>query len=154
MITILPLLESQIPLMVSVAHAAHSYPMSENTISSCFGKFYTSLGIYVNQELVGFIILYQVFEEASIMDICIAPKCQGQGLGQQLLRYAISALTATDAQVLLLEVRASNHHAIALYKKLGFITTGSRKNYYKTDKGSEDAILMILTMDNSADKNH
>ena len=39
-----------------------------------------------------------------------------------------------------LEVRPSNHAAIALYEGFGFEVVGRRKNYY--DKPSEDALLM------------
>ena len=44
--------------------------------------------------------------------------------------------------VLMLEVRASNAPAIALYEKHGFAAVGRRKNYYDAPK--EDAILMTL----------
>ena len=39
-----------------------------------------------------------------------------------------------------LEVRASNHGAMALYEKLGFKVIGRRRGYY-TDDG-EDAVVM------------
>ena len=41
---------------------------------------------------------------------------------------------------LTLEVRASNHKAISLYTKNGFVQEGRRKDYYKDPK--EDAIIM------------
>ena len=44
---------------------------------------------------------------------------------------------------LMLEVRASNAPAIALYEKHGFAAVGRRKNYY--DAPREDAVLMTLT---------
>ena len=45
-----------------------------------------------------------------------------------------------------LEVRESNDAAINLYNKFGFNELGIRANYYKRDKGREDAIIMGLTL--------
>ena len=42
-----------------------------------------------------------------------------------------------------LEVRRSNDPAVALYKKFGFKAVGTRKNYYKTPTGREDALIMV-----------
>ena len=45
-----------------------------------------------------------------------------------------------DAQVLTLEVRASNLPAQALYEKYGFAKVGVRRRYYADD--GEDAVVM------------
>ena len=51
--------------------------------------------------------------------------------------------------VVFLEVRHSNKAAIALYRQLGFIETGRRRNYYEQ---GEDAILMEYDVtDNEVD---
>jgi ribosomal-protein-alanine N-acetyltransferase len=41
-----------------------------------------------------------------------------------------------------LEVRASNLAAIGLYRSMGFADIGLRRDYYRTENGREDAILM------------
>ncbi|ABV88473.1 ribosomal-protein-alanine acetyltransferase [Shewanella pealeana ATCC 700345] len=130
--------------MAAVASSAHSHPMSEATIKSCFGHLYTSLGIFDGEVLCGFAILHQIFEDATLMDICVAPNYQGKGHGKALLNAVIAEAKAKGAEVLLLEVRQSGAAARALYEVLGFMETGVRKGYYKTETGSEDAILMQL----------
>ncbi|MEZ9596987.1 ribosomal protein S18-alanine N-acetyltransferase [Shewanella sp. 10N.261.52.F9] len=132
--------------MAAVAARAHSHPMSEATIRSCFGHLYTSFGVIEDDTLCGFAILHQIFEDATLMDICVDPACQGKGFGKALLSRVIAAATAKGAEILLLEVRQSGTTARALYAALGFETTGVRKGYYKTDTGSEDAILMQLPL--------
>ncbi|MGI2258729.1 ribosomal protein S18-alanine N-acetyltransferase [Shewanella sp. GXUN23E] len=136
----------QAPLMAQIAAAAHSHPMSLATIESCFGNFYQSFGVFDDDRLAGFVILHQLFEEASVMDICIEPGYQGQGLGKALMQAGIDWLNNTEAEQLLLEVRAGNTSAIALYHRLGFEVTGERKGYYKTADGTEDAVLMTLPL--------
>lgn len=132
------------PKMAHIASLAHSYPMSLSTLETCFGPFYSSIGVYLKGELQGFAILHQIFEDATLMDICIHPKSQGRGLGHLLLQHVISSAIDGDAETLFLEVRESGEAARALYIKDGFKVSGRRKGYYKTEEGSEDAILMEL----------
>jgi ribosomal-protein-alanine N-acetyltransferase len=49
-------------------------------------------------------------------------------------------------QKIFLEVRASNVVAQQLYQTIGFTAFGSRKNYYPTADGKEDAQLFTLDM--------
>ena len=130
--------------MASIASKAHLHPMSLTSIESCFGPLYISFGAYVKGELQGFAILHQIFEDATLMDICIEPESQGQGLGRLLLDYVITSARDNGAESLFLEVRESGVAARALYIKDGFCETGRRKGYYRTSDGSEDAILMEL----------
>ena len=41
-----------------------------------------------------------------------------------------------------LEVRPSNPGALELYRQIGFVEIGRRKNYYAAKDGREDAIVM------------
>ncbi|MBO2674085.1 ribosomal protein S18-alanine N-acetyltransferase [Shewanella algae] len=135
--------------MMKIEQLAHEFPWSEATLGSCFGRFYRALGLYLGQELQGFCLLQVLFEEATLMNICIAPAAQGRGLGRQLLQAAIELLKETGVERLLLEVRVGNAAAIALYRRLGFIETGSRADYYQTKEGREDALLMELSLHSS-----
>ncbi|GIU18285.1 MULTISPECIES: ribosomal protein S18-alanine N-acetyltransferase [unclassified Shewanella] len=132
--------------MAAIAATAHSHPMSEATIKSCFGNLYTCFGVFDNELLCGFAILHQIFEDATLMDICVDPSYQGKGHGKALLNAVIAEVKAKGAEILLLEVRQSGAPARALYEALGFMETGVRKGYYKTETGSEDAILMQLSL--------
>lgn len=139
--------------MANIAQQAHSHPMSEQTIMSCFGHLYRVSGIYFDEVLAGFAIVHQIFEDATLMDICVAPNMQGQGLGKALLVSVIEDVKAHEASSLFLEVRASSMGARQLYLNCGFEQTGVRAGYYKTSMmgednqiriGVEDAILMQL----------
>ncbi|MGS0729788.1 ribosomal protein S18-alanine N-acetyltransferase, partial [Shewanella sp. 0m-11] len=60
--------------MAAIAVKAHSHPMSESTIKSCFGNLYHCIGLLDGDELCGFAILHQIFEDATLMDICVEPR--------------------------------------------------------------------------------
>lgn len=141
-ISISSLTENDAIKMAHIASNSQAYPMTANAINSCFGRFYSSYGLYQNSELLAFVILHQLFEDATVIEICVDLPYQGKGYGQQLLEFAIANLKQTQAENLALEVRESNIKAIGLYKKLGFIKTGTRANYYKT----ENAVLMSLAL--------
>ncbi|MGS0682636.1 ribosomal protein S18-alanine N-acetyltransferase [Shewanella sp. 125m-7] len=131
--------------MAAIAVNAHSHPMSESTIKSCFGHLYSNFGLFDGDKLCGFAILHQIFEDATLMDICVEPRLQGKGYGKMLLKAVIVEAKDKGAEVLLLEVRQSAIAARELYEKVGFKQTGIRKGYYKSDTGTEDAVLMQLS---------
>jgi ribosomal-protein-alanine N-acetyltransferase len=93
----------------------------------------------INDVVVGYVCLTSLFEEAQILDIAIASEQRERGMAQKLMAHAVSVSQDKEAEVLALEVRASNSAAIALYEKLGFERTGVRINYYE---GKDDAVLM------------
>ena len=64
-------------------------------------------------------------------------------MGSQLLRHTLQSLDDAIESVLL-EVRVSNFPAIRLYLNYGFMEVGRRRDYYRTEFGREDAILMTL----------
>lgn len=131
--------------MSLIATQAHTHPMSLATIQSCFGDLYSVFGI-MDDQLCGFAILHQIFEDATLMDICVCPSQQGRGFGRRLLEAVISRARSASGETLFLEVRASSIAARALYSNYGFIEAGSRKGYYKTADGVEDAILMEFNL--------
>ena len=101
-----PLQVSASSEMAIIAQLAHSHPMSESTIMSCFGHLYRVSGIYCDGFLAGFAIVHQIFEEATLMDICIAPEHQGQGLGKALLLSVIEDVKVHEVDKVFLEVRS------------------------------------------------
>ena len=55
-----------------------------------------------------------------IDDLIVNPKCQGHGVGKQLLLWAIQNI---QTEKVMLHVAAWNEHAVNLYKKCGFEIT-------------------------------
>ncbi|QDF74473.1 MULTISPECIES: ribosomal protein S18-alanine N-acetyltransferase [Shewanella] len=134
----------QAPLLHELESVCHRFPMSLTNLETCFGRFYHVIGLFDDEELIGFAILHQLFEDATLMDICVRPTSQGQGLGKRLTEALIELAATQGAERMMLEVRACNERAIALYRQMGFVQTGMRPNYYQLEQGKEDAILMEL----------
>jgi ribosomal protein S18 acetylase RimI-like enzyme len=56
------------------------------------------------------------------------------------MEYLVAWGRERGARKMFLEVRVSNAPARALYRRLGFVETGRRKNYYAEEQ--EDALTM------------
>lgn len=96
---------------------------------------------------IGFALVRQVADEAELLLIAVQPEQRGQGIGRQLLDYAIENCFTSGARDMFLEVRAENTAAINLYKSRKFEVVGKRPGYYRSDKGElHDALTMHLSL--------
>jgi len=92
--------------------------------------------------IIGHGIMSVAVGECHILNVCIHPDYQRQGLGETMVSYLMDFARQKKARVALLEVRVSNQAAYQLYVKLGFDEVGLRKSYYPARLGREDAIIL------------
>ena len=83
-----------------------------------------------------------VVDEAEILKLSVAEFARNRGLGFQLLDFSVKYFSTRGVKNCFLELRASNEVAQRLYEKRGFVTVGTRKDYYEGPV--EDAILMQI----------
>ncbi|MGL4268182.1 MAG: ribosomal protein S18-alanine N-acetyltransferase [Plesiomonas sp.] len=126
--------------------AAHAFPWSKQTFQDNFGERYLNLQLRHAEGLAGFAICQTVLDEATLFNLAVDPRYQGQGLGRALLQALVERLEARGVLTLWLEVRESNTPARALYEAEGFNEVSRRKNYYPTADGREDAVIMALPL--------
>lgn len=96
--------------------------------------------LHSGEYIVGFAGLWTMLEEAHITAIAVRKNYRRLGIGEGMLISIIELASCLNANIVTLEVRASNLVAQALYTKYGFRVVGSRPRYY-SDNG-EDATLM------------
>lgn len=96
------------------------------------------------EQMVGYVGLWIVEDDAQITNIAVLPDFRGKKLGEKLFRFAMQHALHEGAKRLSLEVRVSNKVAQNLYKKFGLVPGGIRKNYY-TDN-NEDALVMWVNL--------
>ena len=90
--------------------------------------------------IVGFSGFWIMMREAHVIAIGVRNRYRRLGIGEGLLITTIELAQVVNANVVTLEVRASNVKAQALYEKYGFQVAGRRPRYYSSD--GEDAIIM------------
>lgn len=81
-----------------------------------------------------------MMREAHIIAIGVRDGYRRLGVGEALLIATIDLTATLNANVVTLEVRASNEIAQTLYRKYGFRVMGRRVRYYSSN--GEDAIIM------------
>ncbi|VVM17823.1 Isocitrate dehydrogenase [NADP] (EC [uncultured Gammaproteobacteria bacterium] len=100
--------------------------------------------IFKDNQVLGYSIALRASKVADLLNICIHPDYQHQGLGKKLFVYQ---LQASGVKEVFIEVRTSNHSALSFYKKLRFEAINTRKKYYSD---GEDAIILRFITDNQS----
>ncbi len=94
--------------------------------------------------LAGFVASRLMADELHINNIAVRPVYRRQGLAYVLLGRVLNEAAGAGAREALLEVRASNQAAQALYQRHNFRVAGRRRNYYA--EPAEDALVMRATL--------
>ena len=94
--------------------------------------------------VAGFIAARMSADELHVNNIGVRHGYRRRGLGGLLLGAALGAAAGRGAAGAVLEVRASNIAAQALYARFGFAVAGRRKNYYRDPP--EDALVMTRAL--------
>lgn len=90
-------------------------------------------------EVLGYAGVFCLPPDADIQTVGVAVRAQGRGIARRMLDDLLGGVDAKGATHTLLEVRAGNDAAIALYHRLGFVEISRRPRYYAD---GVDAIVM------------
>ncbi len=138
---------SDVDAVVAVEVRAYAHPWSRgNFIDSLAAGYTARLARDGDGELVGYFVAMPGVDELHLLNLTVAPECQGQGHGRALLEAVIHEARALQVATLLLEVRESNTRARRLYAARGFAEVGRRRGYYPARERREDAIVMSLAL--------
>ncbi|MDR0813382.1 MAG: ribosomal protein S18-alanine N-acetyltransferase [Oscillospiraceae bacterium] len=121
---------------------AFSVPWSLNQIlSELSGTFSVCVGVRIADKTIGYCFARALGTETEILRVAVLRAEQNRGVGEQLMRYV---LTAAYAPEFYLECREGNAKARRLYERLGFVSGGVRKNYYESP--TESGIIYKLSI--------
>jgi ribosomal-protein-alanine N-acetyltransferase len=135
-----------VPGVGAVERASYPFPWSEGIFRDCLRVGYLCRVAENEGEIVGYGIVAMGAGEAHVLNICVAERVRGRGIGRRMLLLLLERSVQSGMQDMFLEVRPSNMHAIALYQSLGFIEVGRRRAYYQAETGREDALVLKLTL--------
>lgn len=132
--------------IMEIELAAYPYPWTRGIFADCIRVGYDCWGLQAGMDLIGYSIQTHAAGENHLLNLCVAPEGQRQGLGSILLDNAIRRARLQGCSCIFLEVRPSNLAGIGLYRKYGFVCIGERPDYYRSDEGKESAIVMRLEL--------
>ena len=133
--------------IVQIERAVNPFPWGKEALRDTIASSGHHLMSLREGRAVGFLLSSFVLDEAQLLLIGVSPDWQGVGVGGQLLKELINRSQDQGQKLIYLEVRSGNERAIRLYRSLGFIDIGVRRDYYPGLVGREDAIVMSLQID-------
>ncbi len=140
-LTFRPLASADVEAVMAMEKQLQSHPWRRSSYDDCLaGRHHCWLAEHEGA-LVGFVVVTWGAGDAELLNIAVALSYQRRGVGQALIDFMIEQVRPY-ASMVFLEVRISNHSAIAFYEREQFFELGQRPNYYPTARGREDALLL------------
>jgi ribosomal-protein-alanine N-acetyltransferase len=132
-----------------IERRSYDFPWSHGVFRDCLLAGYHCIVLERDGVVTGYAILSVAAGEAHILNLCVDPSYRSRGYGERLLDEILFRARSSSVREILLEVRPSNAHALALYRKKGFYLVANRPAYYQSHQGREDAAVMAkkLTVD-------
>ena len=120
----------------------YTHPWTEGIFRDCLGNGQECWLLMCSDQNVGHGILSVAAGESHLLNVCVHPDFQGHGFGRILVEHLLERARTGEVSTIFLEVRPSNVAACELYDKLGFNEVGIRENYYPSNVGREDALVL------------
>ncbi|MEE9552138.1 MAG: ribosomal protein S18-alanine N-acetyltransferase [Gammaproteobacteria bacterium] len=151
-INIRPMTEHDLDAVLAIEQRAYNFPWSETIFQDCLRVGYCCWLLEHNWATAAYSVMSVVAGECHLLNLCVNPDHQNQGLGQTMLENMLEIACSHGADVAFLEVRPSNHGALKLYNNAGFDEIGSRRDYYPADSGREDALILARSLVSNNEK--
>lgn len=140
-----PMTEQDLDEVVVIENATFTQPWSkQGFLDTLHNPNTLYLVAEENNEILGYLGLWQSFEEADITNVAVKATARQKGVATALIEATKQQAESRGITALTLEVRKSNAPAIHLYEKQGFHSVGIRPNFYDLPK--EDAVIMWLEL--------
>lgn len=146
LLKIRPMQASDIDAVFRTETRAYPFPWTLGILGDCLAVGYSCWVCEIDGEVMSHAIMSMAAGEAHVLNVCVDPDWQGQGVGQRMMRQLIRVAGEGNCDTLFLEVRESNAAAIALYTSLRFNEIHRRRGYYPADRGREDALVFALSL--------
>ena len=99
--------------------------------------------IFAGRRLAGFVLVRVVADEAEILTIAVRPAHRGRGYGRMLMDEVLKRLYRAGVAACFLEVDRGNLPAVTLYRSLGYVVAGERRNYYRAGSPGDGTALVM-----------
>lgn len=140
--TLRPMGVEDIASIMRIEPTIYSHPWTEGNFRDSLNAGYSAWVVLSDHRIIAYALLTISMDEAQLLNLSVEKSRQNQGIGRFLLTHILSLAKQHGARNVFLEVRVSNHAAIALYETMGFCEMAVRRGYYPAKIGREDALLM------------
>ncbi|MGD8569450.1 MAG: ribosomal protein S18-alanine N-acetyltransferase [Gammaproteobacteria bacterium] len=137
-----PMHPSDVGAVTALEKQCQHYPWPAWLFRSMLRTTFTCRVIDVENRVVGYGVAQHKNGWVHLMNICIAKRFRGMGLGQKITLHLLNEARQHHIIAAWLEVRPTNHIAIRLYQSLGFRKARICKHYYPARGRRLPAIVM------------
>ncbi|MGH8852014.1 MAG: ribosomal protein S18-alanine N-acetyltransferase [Casimicrobiaceae bacterium] len=149
-----PMREDDLAAVAALEALSHPAPWTQGNFRDAFAAGYGTLVGESDGAVAAYGVLMLAPGEAQLLNLTVAGWARRRGLGRRLLQRLLDEAIGVGAGQCFLEVRESNHAAIALYLREGFAPVARRAGYYPAAAGAdrrEDALVMRRLLGVAAD---
>jgi tRNA threonylcarbamoyladenosine biosynthesis protein TsaB len=140
---LLPMTPHHLQAVAEIEQRVQSFPWTLRNFSDGLQAGYGAWVLCQGERVVAFSMTMYAPDVAHLLVIAVHPDSRRQGLATRLLAHCEQQARDRGLPALILEVRPSNHTALAFYKAHGFTQLAVRKDYYPAGHGlREDALVM------------
>ncbi len=140
------MIDYDLPTVLEIENRSYEFPWTEGIFHDCLRLGYSSWVTEIDRQIVAYGVMSMAVQECHILNICVDPDFQGQGIGRRLLAELLNIARARHTQTVFLEVRPTNLQALSLYISEGFQEIGTRRGYYPATIGREDGIILAKSI--------
>lgn len=140
--------ESMLNACEKIAAAAPDPWQKQHFARAILCKNHRCFAAVLGAQPVGLACFLALGDSADLEIVATEPMHRRTGVAKSLLCHSFAALKNQGVKRVLLELRASNTGAMALYKNLGFAILAKRPGMYQNPK--ENGVLMALNLCESA----
>ncbi|MEX0964162.1 MAG: ribosomal protein S18-alanine N-acetyltransferase [Pseudohongiellaceae bacterium] len=133
---------SDVELVALNEAAAQLHPWTKRIFLDCLRSGYQCWVLANKQRIVAHGVMSVAIGECHLLTLCVHPEYQRRGFARKLFKLLLDRAYKQEAETCFLEVRRSNESAAELYRSMGFVEIGERKNYYPGKGEREDALIM------------
>src|SRR2546425_857313 len=102
-----PMQPSDLEIVFQLEKICHHFPWTKGILTDCLKVGYHGWIIEQDNVVLGFAFVSIQAGECHILNICISPTVQRQGLGLSLMQYILEFAKTQKTDIAFLEVRAS-----------------------------------------------
>jgi len=138
-----PMVAADLPQVMELERLAFANPWTPglflHELKLSFSRLHLARSGNGTRRLLGYACWWIVGDEVHILNVAVHPDARRSGTGRALVQRVLDDAATHRALSVSLEVGRGNVAAAALYRAMGFVEVGLRRNYYGP---SEDAVIM------------
>ena len=137
-----PFTQQDVDSVLAIERLVYPSPWNKTKFIDSINNNQTFASLIVaGDQVLGYMVALRSVDSADLLNICVHPDYQHQGLGRALFDYLVQQLQLLGINDIFIEVRQSNHSALLFYQTMGFEAIDIRKKYYSN---LEDAKILRL----------